>query len=722
MPRTDLLQAVQRRFIAAVSLVLVACGPQSPRDLSTASSFAEVSDERLVQASSEPSQWLTHGGTYEEQRYSALSQINKDNVNQLGLAWFSDYDTNLHQEGTPLFIDGVIYVSTAWSKVYAFDAATGQELWKYDPGVPGDWARHTCCGVVNRGVAAYDGKIYVGTLDGWLVALDAATGNEVWSVNTIDRSKPYTITGAPRIARGRVLIGNGGADYGVRGYVDAYDAKTGELDWRFYTVPGNPADGFENDTMKMAAETWTGEWWVVGGGGTAWDSIVYDPATDLVYIGVGNGAPWSAVERSPDGGDNLFLSSIVAVKATTGEYVWHYQTTPWEAWDYTAVQPIMLANLTLDGAPRRVVMQAPKNGFFYVLDAATGELLSADAFTEVNWADGVDVETGRPIVRPEARYDVTGEPFNAIPGPQGAHSWHPMAYSPETNYVYIPVQAAWFPFVHDPNYEPRAVGANLGIDFAAQAAYYRDNPSERSGHSSYLVAWDPIQRREAWRGEHAEGGPGGALATAGGLVFQGGGGQQEFRAYDAVTGTKLWSMDTQTGVAAGPISFELNGQQYVAVSVGGEQTGGYYAPNYSRLLVFELGGTKSLPPPLQFTEQPLDPPPAAASAEVVETGREQYAQYCSMCHGVDGRSRGALFPNLSRTPTLHAQVAFDAVVLEGTRAENGMASFAEALTEEDSAAIRAYLIARANELKAEVAAAPSIQQPVSRAQQPHQDQ
>jgi len=687
---------------------LCGCSPREDVD-ATIATFANVSEERLMQAAAEPSQWMTHGGTYDEQRYSTLNEITRENVGRLGLAWFADYDTNLQQEATPLFIDGVLYVSTAWSKVYAFDAATGRELWKYDPEVPGEWARHTCCGVVNRGVAAYDGKIFVGTLDGWLVALDAATGNEVWSVNTIDSSKPYTITGAPRIADGRVLIGNGGADYGVRGYVDAYDARTGELDWRFYTVPGNPADGFENDTMRMAAATWTGEWWAVGGGGTAWDAIVYDPKTDLVYIGVGNGAPWSAVERSPGGGDNLFLSSIVAVDAETGEYVWHYQTTPWEAWDYTAVQPIIVADLTIRGSERRVVMQAPKNGFFYVLDAATGELLSGDAFADVNWADGIDRETGRPRVRPEARYDVTGKPFNAMPGPQGAHSWHPMAYSPDTNYVYIPVQAAWFPFVHDPNYEPRTVGANLGIDFAAQATFYRDNPNERSGFTSYLIAWDPVARREVWRGDSAEGRPGGALATAGGLVFNGGGAAQEFRAYDAATGAKLWSMDTQTGVAAGPISFELNGRQYVAVSVGGEQTGGYYAPNYSRLLVFALDGTQALPPPLPFTEQPLDPPPATAPAERVARGRDLYSQYCSLCHGVEGRSRGALFPNLTRTPTLHAQPAFDAVVLQGARSANGMASFADALTGEDTAAIRAYLTARANELKAE-AAVPAPQQ------------
>jgi PQQ-dependent dehydrogenase (methanol/ethanol family) len=532
------------------------------------------------------------------------------------------------------------------------------------------------------------------------VAVDAKTGREVWSTLTIDKDAPYSITGAPRIAKGRVLIGNGGADYGVRGYLSAYDAETGRLDWRFFTVPGNPKNGFENDVMRSAARTWSGEWWTVGGGGTVWDAIVYDPVTDLVYMGVGNGSPWSAEERSPGGGDNLFLSSIVAVRADTGAYVWHYQTTPRESWDYTATQPIMVAEMKIQGQQRRVVMQAPKNGFFYVLDARSGKLLSADAYTELNWADGVDMTTGRPIVRPAARYDVTGKPFNSLPGPQGAHSWHPMAYSPQTNYVYIPVQTAWFPFIHDPNYVPRKNGANLGVDFGAPATFYRDHPGEPNDFSGYLIAWDPIQRKEVWRGERNSGNPGGALATAGGLVFQGGGSSQEFRAYDAGSGEKLWSAQVQTGVLAPPVTFRLNGQQYIAVSVGGEQAGGYYAPNYSRLLLFGLGGKATLPPMQSYAEPPLNPPASTATAESVAAGRERYSQYCAVCHGVEGRSRGAVFPNLTRSPMLHSQEGFNQIVLEGARAKGGMAPFKGILTETDTAELRAYLIARANELKA----------------------
>jgi len=678
---------------------------------------AKVTAERLLNAANEPSQWMTYGGTYDEQRFSRLKEINKDNVKTLGLAWFADYDTNLSQDGTPLYIDGVIYVSTAWSKVYAFDAHDGKKLWQYNPKTPGEWIQNVCCGIVNRGIAAWNGKIYLGTLDGRLVALDAKTGKEVWSEMTVDQSKHYSITSAPRVAKGKVLIGNSGGEFGVRGYVSAYDAQTGKLAWRFHTVPGNPADGFESEAMKKAAATWGGEWWKLGGGGTVWDAIVYDPTTDLVYFGTGNGTPWNQRMRDPTGGDNLYLASIVAVKADTGEYVWHYQSTPGDTWDYDAVSPMMTVNLTLDGKERHVLLQPCKNGFFYVLDAATGELLKADPFTEVNWADGVDMKTGRPRVRKEARYS-EGKPFNLAPGVQGAHGWQANAFSPETGLVYVPTQEAYFPMVEDPNYKPSAVGYNLGLDFGAQTTFYRANPKAKSGFTGYLQAWDPVTGKQVWKGEPNERGSGGALATAGGLVFHGGGSSGEFRAYDAKTGEKLWSVNAQTGVIAGPITYELDGKQYVAASVGASAFGGdYYAPNYSRMLVFTLGGTAQLPPVKPYTPRPLDPPPATAAADVVQAGQGKYSQYCAACHGENGQTRGANFPDLTRTPMLHSQEGFDAVVLNGVLSAKGMASFAKVLKPEDTQAVRAFMIARATELKKN----PPFGAPAPQATQQHEE-
>src|SRR5580658_2782370 len=392
-------------------LPLAACsrssGTSSPEQPSASSPppappVSDVDNARLAGANLDPEDWLSHGRTYDEQRFSPLSQITTSNVSTLGLAWSLDLDTARGQEATPLVADGVLYSTSAWSKVQAIDAATGRLLWQYDPKVPGETGAKACCDVVNRGVGMWKGRVYVGTLDGRLVALDAKTGKEAWSVVTVDQTKKYTITGAPRIVKGKVLIGNGGAEYGVRGYLSAYDAEDGKLAWRFYTVPGDPSQPFEAPILKTAAATWKGEYWKLGGGGTVWDSMAYDPDLELLYIGVGNGSPWNQRLRSPGGGDNLFLSSIVALKPDTGEYVWHFQTTPGESWDYTATQHIILADLAIDGQPRKVLMQAPKNGFFYVLDRVSGKLISAQPFTTLNWAAGVDLQTGRPLTNPAA--------------------------------------------------------------------------------------------------------------------------------------------------------------------------------------------------------------------------------------------------------------------------------------------------------------------------------
>jgi quinohemoprotein ethanol dehydrogenase len=663
---------------------------------------AAVDTARML--SGEPEQWLSYGRNYEEQRFSPLAQISASNIDELGLAWFADIPLNRGQEGTPIVVDGVMYFGSSWSNVFAFDAATGEQLWRFDPEVPREWAVNVCCGVVNRGVAAWNGRIFVGTLDGRLIALDAATGQRIWDVYTIDRNERYSTTGAVRVVKGKVLVGNSGAEFGVRGYVSAYDAETGQLQWRFYTVPGNPANGFENDAMEMAAQTWNGEWWRLGGGGTVWDAIVYDPVSDLLYIGVGNGSPWNQSLRSPGGGDNLFLASIVALDPDDGSYVWHYQTTPGETWDFTATQPIMVADLDFDGVTRRVVMQAPKNGFFYVLDAATGELISADPFVPVNWASHIDPETGRPVENPAARYDMTGEIAYVTPTGRGAHNWQPMSFSPLTGLVYFGSRHSASAYRGVTEFTPTRTGTNTGTDRAALSA---DQQAELDAleaslfeDQGALFGWDPVARRPRWRFvDPRETGNGGTLATAGNLVFAGGG-EGEFFAYRADTGERLWRFEAHTGVAAGPVSYEIDGVQYVAVAAGrGLQP--YYQPNYSRLLAFRLGGDAELPPPADYVAPPLDPPPSTASEETIAQGGALYGQHCEQCHG----NRIGTFPDLRTSPALRNSSLFDAIVLDGVRSENGMVSFAEELSAADTDAIREYVITLALTAQAEQRAA-----------------
>jgi quinohemoprotein ethanol dehydrogenase len=666
---------------------------QSP---AAAPGAAAVNAARLIAAEDEPGQWMSTGRTYDEQRFSPLTEIDLDNVAELGLAWYGDFNIGRTQEATPIFVDGAIYVTTAWSNVKAYDARTGRPLWEFDAEVPGEWGIRACCDVVNRGAAVWNGKVYVGTIDGRLLAIDAASGRLVWEADTlIDRDLAYTITGAPRVVKGRVLIGNGGAEYGVRGYVSAYDAESGELDWRFFTVPGDPALGFEDEVMEMAAETWNGEWWHLGGGGTVWDSMAYDVDLDLLYIGTGNGSPWNQSLRSPGGGDNLFLSSIVALDPDDGRYVWHYQTTPGESWDYTATQPMILADLQIDGEMRRVLMQAPKNGFFYVLDAVTGELISAEKFAAVNWATGIDPETGRPIENPDARYDRTGRAVALQPSSAGAHNWHPMAFSPLTGLVYFSAADNALVYAPDRNFDPSPLTSNLGIDLGAGMAELGPNPFAGLPMGSYALGWDPVAQREVWRIDAPSAG---MLATAGGLVFRGHGSRLVASAAD--DGRTLWeSQDLQTGVVAAPISFELDGVQHIAV-VAGRSTTNYYAPSYARLLVFRRGASETLPPAVTFTPPPLAPPPSVASAELIERGALAYQANCMICHDTPGNAGGmfrrGLFPDLAYSPALHSRELFDAIVLDGVRAANGMASFADALNAEESEAIRAFVIERAN--------------------------
>jgi quinohemoprotein ethanol dehydrogenase len=675
----------------------------TPEDLRKA---AAIDGARIEKADSEPGNWLSNGRTYSEQRFSPLSKIDKTNVAKLGLGWWHDMQSTRGLEATPIVVDGVMYLTGTWSIVHALDARTGKALWTYDPAVPAKWGRYACCDVVNRGVAVWKGKVYVGTLDGRLVALDAGTGKPVWSVQTFDQSKPYTITGAPRVVKGKVIIGNGGAEYGVRGYVTAYDAETGTQAWRFYTVPGDPSKPFEHPEMKEAAKTWKGgEWWKIGGGGTAWDGMAYDPELNLLYVGTGNGSPWIRELRSPGGGDNLYLSSILALDADTGRLKWHYQTTPGDTWDFTATQPIMLADLKIDGKARKVLMQAPKNGFFYVLDRATGELLSAKAYTELNWALGVDMKTGRPIENAELDYS-DGKEKVIKPAPPGGHNWHPMSFNPKTGLVYIPVHSWGFPYKYDTHhsYKPVPGWWNLGVDLdrLTELTAYADHEKL----SGYLVAWDPVKAEPRWTVEFPGARNGGTLTTAGDLVFMGAA-DGTFSAFDAASGERVWSVQTGVGIIAAPVTYELDGEQYVSVlaGYGGGVIAGQYDPasaiakylNEGRLLTFKIGGGPVPQPTPRDTSFP-EPPPLTASAETIEKGAKAYGRVCMFCHGA-GAISSLVVPDLRRISD-ETRDHLEDIVLHGAYEGRGMPNFSDLLNADDVAAIRAYLIKRTHDARA----------------------
>ena len=684
-------------IIVALSGLLAACGQM------TGGKAGNVDGARITAANGN-GDWLSVGRTYDEQRFSPLTKVDTKSVGQLGLAWYHEFDTDRGQEATPVIVDGVMYTTTAWSKVFAFDAKTGAEKWSFDPKVDGSKGYDACCDVVNRGVAVWKGKVYFGTLDGRLIALDAATGKPVWSTQTTDNSQPYTITGAPRIIKDKVMIGNGGAEYGVRGYLSAYDAATGKMVWRFYTTPnkdGKP-DGAASD--KIMAEkgnaTWFGNGWKeTGGGGTVWDSMAYDPNLDILYVGVGNGSPWNRIMRSDDKGDNIFLSSILALKPDTGEYVWHYQTTPGESWDYTATQHIILADLTVNGAPRKVLMQAPKNGFFYVLDRATGALISAKNFVPVTWATGVDPKTGRPIENPAARYQKA--PALQFPGPLGAHNWHPMSFNPKEGLVYIPAQLDPFAYTNLPGYKHKQGGWNLGLDFLANA--FPDDKAQIKGLKAMfrgqLIAWDPVAQKARWTVEHPYFWNAGIMSTAGGLVFQGNG-EGELVAYDAANGAKLWSYKTENGIVAAPSTYEIDGEQYVAVMVG---YGGGAPTSASavlrdrprlpgRLMVFKLGG-KAVAKPYDIPQVANLDLTGVSSTGDAKAGFALYHNNCQVCHGPS--VSGSFLPDLKKSQMLLTADNWKSVVIDGAKKANGMASFARFMSPKDAEDVRAYVLTEA---------------------------
>jgi quinohemoprotein ethanol dehydrogenase len=693
-------------LVTALALSLAACGQQiGPEDDSTGGTTQE---------------WLSYGGTPDEQRHSRLTKISKDTLNDLGVAWTYDLKTGRGIETTPIVADGVMYATSSWSVLHALDAKTGKELWVYDPAADKAVGVDACCDVVNRGVAIHDGVLFLGVIDGRLEAIDAKTGKRLWSVQTVDRSKPYTITGAPRVVKNMVLIGNGGAELGVRGYLSAYDVKTGKLVWRFYTVP-NPElkpDGAASDAIlaKLANPTWgkTGRWTADGGGGTVWDSIVYDAPNNQIIFGVGNGSPWNAALRDPASqGDNLFISSIVAVNADTGEYNWHFQTTPRDNWDYTATQTIILADLPRGpgGSKQRVVMQAPKNGFFYVLDAKSGKFLSGNNYVPQTWTTGLD-GNGRPIETPTAR--PTNASYVHSPGPQGGHNWHPMAFNPDLNLAYIPAQEL------PQGYAPKAAADpatkwNTGFKFEDGLPVDPLDPATlkamKAMYKGRLVAWDPVANKARWSVELPTPSNGGVLSTAAGLVFQGTVGG-DLVAYDAATGKDLWRQNVKGGIMAPPVTYEIDGEQYLSVASG---WGGAYAlaagflfekavpAVVGRVITFKLGANGEIP---DHTLTPIDARPQTArfgTPAQLQAGLVAYSRNCMVCHGPMAISSGVL-PDLRWSPTTADADAWKAVVLEGQRASNGMVSFAKQMTPADAEAVRAYVVHQANGPKTAAAA------------------
>jgi quinohemoprotein ethanol dehydrogenase len=650
--------------------------------------------------------WPVNGRTLSETHFSPLAQIKPSNVQGLGLAW--EFDgfvvrgrTHRGVESSPLVANGVMYFSGPWSVVYALDARSGRLLWKYDPEVPGQWARTACCDVVNRGVALWEGRVYVASLDGYLIALDAKSGKPEWRVDTfVDRvTMNYSSTGAPRIAGNNVVIGNGGAEMGARGYVSAYDLKSGKLSWRFYTVPGDPKKGpDESADITLARRSWSKESrWDLGGGGTVWDSMVYDPVLGLLYIGVGNGMPHPVWTRSPGGGDNLFLASIVAVDAATGRMRWYYQTTPGDSWDYTATQNMILADLAIGGKTRQVLMQAPKNGFFYVLDRATGELLSANAYAKVTWAKKIDLKSGRPVFA--AQSDYSKHTQDIWPSQAGGHNWMPMSFSETEHLVFLPTLDAAMSFAMQP-------GAD--VKFRRGANNEGDEVGWASEHpQSALEAWDPAAGKVVWHTPPMPFWGGGVLSTASGLVFQGSA-DGRFSAYADKTGKPLKSIATGTGIMAAPISYEIDGTQYIAVIAGfggamnaigyPEGSAARRYENSERLLVFKLGGGGVALPPVRHRE--LQPVPAAmkADAATLARGQELFSR-CGACHAYRGAPNG--YPNLwNLPPATHA--AFESIVLNGALSYAGMPAFSDALSRDDVRAIQAFIIS--DEIKTRQAA------------------
>ncbi|MBH1998761.1 MAG: PQQ-dependent dehydrogenase, methanol/ethanol family [Sphingomonadaceae bacterium] len=668
--------------LAAMAMLLFSCTP----------AVRDTTDAAL-----DPNNWAGFGRTGGEQHFSPLRDIDSGNVGKLGLVWSMDLPAQ-NSVSAPLAIDGVLYTATGYSVVRAIDAATGKLLWEYDSKAAEASGRKLRQGWGIRGLAYGEGRIFVGTHDGRLLAIDAATGQLAWSSRTLPLDNASFISGPPRYFAGKVIIGFGGGDVSsVRGYVTTYDAKTGKQLWRFHTVPGNPKDGFESKAMEMAARSWAGDWWKYGGGGTVWNAMTYDASTDSIILGVGNGSPWNHKVRSAGKGDNLFLASVVALDAKTGQYKWHYQVNPGESWDYNASMDMELADLTIDGKVRNVLMTAPKNGFFYVIDRTNGKLISAEPFVKVSWAKRIDLKTGRPVEDPDARYP-DGKTFTMWPGPVGAHTWLPMAYNPGAGLVFIPAiematsyndvgitKANWV----------RAPGN--AVDGAAIPNFVVKDAGPTNATSA-LVAWDPVRQRAAWKVRTPGPWNGGVMTTAGNLVFQGRIDGQ-FNAYAADSGKQLWSFAAQAPVTAPPISYAVKGKQYVTVITGMGTSGAAfgallpvsidYRTQARRILTFAIDGKAMLPrseaAPLVPATDPAFKPDAALEAR----GMLTFARHCAVCHGVDVIAAGNA-PDLRASPVPLDPATFATVVRDGALVPNGMPRFEE-FDDAELAGLRQYI-------------------------------
>ncbi|MDA0196283.1 MAG: PQQ-dependent dehydrogenase, methanol/ethanol family [Bacteroidetes bacterium] len=679
--------------ILSICTLLISCSQ---------SQEALIVDDKTIADESITSDWLAYGRTHNERRFSPVEDINVSNVADLKVDWFIDLPEDVGLVSTPLVVDGVLYFTGTMNIIRAVNAVTGELIWRFDPEVVKYIGNKKQAGFVhNRGISFYKGKVFTATWDGRLIAIDAKTGTEIWTAVTFDPERALFITGAPKAFKGKVLIGNGGTEHGPsRGFVTAYDAETGEEAWKFYIVPGNPADGFENDAMEMAAKTWTGEWWKHGGGGNAWNAFTYDPDLDILYIGTGNGSPWNRKIRSPDGGDNLFLCAIVALDPDTGEYLWHYQTNPGESWDYNSNMDIILADLNINGEEIKAILHAPKNGFFYVINRETGKLISAEPFAETSWASHIDLATGRPVEIEGARYE--NDTAYITPSNYGAHSWHAMSYNPQTGLAYIPALHRALNYTDEgidiENWHSVEFQGGFGVKVFDVTNQPRDYPAS-------LIAWDPVKQREAWSVPQDDFWNAGTLTTGGNLVFQGRS-DGKLLAYNASTGDTVWTFDVGLGISAPPITYKIDGRQYISLLVGwggaysglsANDHGWAYKAQMRRLITFSLDGLADMPklsPPINPV--PINAPDFVVDQELASTGAIIYDKNnCSWCHGQNVLS-GGMGPDLRASPIPLEKIAFAAVVRDGAKSEQGMPPMPD-ITDEELVSLMHYIRRTAHE-------------------------